>query len=1177
MTSRALSPGDPERIGGYLLAGRLGEGGQGVVFDAYDPAGRRVAIKLLHAEADRARMARELSALSRVAPFCTASVLASDMEATRPYIVSEFIDGPSLRDAINEGGPLDAGGTHRLAIAMATALTVIHAAGVVHRDLKPDNVLLGPDGPRLIDFGIARTDETRLTATGMVTGTPTYMAPEIITGDRAEPSADVFAWGAIMLYAATGVEPFHADNLGAVMHRVLAVRPDVSPLPESLRPLVTAALSKKPGERPTASGLLLALLGDSDPAEGAKVAEDLRGDASPTLGLLAEGVYSRLPPAGQEVVPEILLRLVSVEDGRLGTRPAARAELGESEAVAQVLREFVSAGLIREERRRERSVVQLSRPGLLMAWTRLREWANGERDGLPVQRRVTEAATLWESGGRKDSDLPQGSVLEEAMAWAATGRRHVTLTPLEADFLNAATVLTRRRARNRRLIAATLAVLLVVALGATVLAEQRRVTVTRQSERLAVQLNEAVARRLAAQAAAMRQGDPASAMRLSVAAYRIAPVREAVGALHDSLTQRETSVITPPAWNFHYTLSVDGTLLVGAGPDAITLHDPVTGRLVRRVAAPGLEASGIAFGATKDHALVDTPRGQRLWDLRTGRERPGNFGEERTKAAFGADGTTMMTFKGDEFLVWDVRDGRELLSVPADEAWDRALGGGRYFATASSSPEGRLRLYDLRTRERMRVPVIAGEMGMINRVALSADGETMAMQSDTGIVLAETVTGKRLKTLPAYGGDAYLWFAPDGRALIVQRDTAVDVIRVSDGVRMLSYRLKAGEIQEQTIRLTPDARSLRLIGPSGAVMTFDVSGELTARQVPKRKALDHVSYPDGASGALSPDGRWAAVGTGPSLRPSGELWDAARGVRRIRMAMPAGETFGNWFATPVFTPDGRTLAVAQGDSPRVHLWDVERGTKLGEITWKGYAATALALTPDGARLAVAASTFTGTDDLHWVQVWRIPSRTPTGPRVPMTAKVLALAYAPSGGVLAGGDTASVLIPPGGGKARGVPKSGEVRALAYAPDGRTLVLGDAAGGVQFFDPATLRPRGPVVPAHPGRTSLLAYAPGGGLLISSGGGDIGLWDTAGGVVRLDGLPAGEGALKDREVLAVAFLDKGAALRVLRADGTITDRPLAPPRVAAEVCRRATAGLTPAEWARYVPEIPYRATCP
>uniref|UniRef100_UPI0014701E9E serine/threonine-protein kinase n=1 Tax=Streptosporangium amethystogenes TaxID=2002 RepID=UPI0014701E9E len=322
----SLQPGDPQRLGEYWLAGRLGAGGQGVVYDAYDEDGTRVAIKVLHtsngASQHVARMAKEVRAAQRVASFCTARILQAHLEGPRPYIVSEFVDGLSLGRVVQGGRRFQGDDLHRLAIGVATALAAIHEAGVIHRDLKPDNILLGPDGPRLIDFGIARTAEMSLTPTGMPIGTPPYMAPEIFEGRRAGAAADVFSWGAILLFAVTGEHAFHADSLPAVAHRVLSTEPDLDVLPESLRALVGAALAKDPLARPTARAVLSALIDGTPDAPGdlmavgsAEAGSPARWESiDPTLGMIAEDAYASLAPEERDRVPEVFLRLVTVAD-----------------------------------------------------------------------------------------------------------------------------------------------------------------------------------------------------------------------------------------------------------------------------------------------------------------------------------------------------------------------------------------------------------------------------------------------------------------------------------------------------------------------------------------------------------------------------------------------------------------------------------------------------------------------------------------------------------------------------------------------------------------------------------------------------------------------------------------------------------------------------------------------
>ncbi|WP_067813518.1 serine/threonine-protein kinase [Actinomadura kijaniata] len=269
-----LTPGDPRRLGPYTLTGRIGEGGQGVVYLGRSPDGRQVAVKLLHARfgADaeaRARFARELATIERVAGFCTAQVLASDIAGDQPYIVSEYVPGPSLQQLVRERGPRTGTDLDRLAIGTATALTAIHRAGIVHRDFKPPNVLMAPDGPRVIDFGIARALDTHTATSSGLIGTPAFMAPEQVAGAPVDKPVDIFAWGATMVYAATGHSPYGHDTVPAVFNRILNHEPDLTALPPHLREIIASCLAKDPARRPTAQRLLLRLLGEETGADQA--------------------------------------------------------------------------------------------------------------------------------------------------------------------------------------------------------------------------------------------------------------------------------------------------------------------------------------------------------------------------------------------------------------------------------------------------------------------------------------------------------------------------------------------------------------------------------------------------------------------------------------------------------------------------------------------------------------------------------------------------------------------------------------------------------------------------------------------------------------------------------------------------------------------------------------------
>ncbi|MEV4457665.1 serine/threonine-protein kinase [Microbispora sp. NPDC049633] len=270
-----LRPEDPRHLGDYRLTGRLGAGGQGVVFlGAAGASGGPVAVKLLHARLDdapaRRAFAREIEAVRRVAPFCTAQVLDADLDGDRPYIVSEYVDGPSLREHVRAAGPRTGGDLDRIAVQTATALAAIHRAGVVHRDFKPGNVLLGSDGLRVVDFGISRLADATAT-TGDPVGTPAYIAPEQLRGRPAGPAADLFCWALTLVYAASGRQAYTGDTHAAVMARILYGTPDLGPLTGLLKDLVVACLAAEPADRPDAAQVLSALLGRAPERPGPAV------------------------------------------------------------------------------------------------------------------------------------------------------------------------------------------------------------------------------------------------------------------------------------------------------------------------------------------------------------------------------------------------------------------------------------------------------------------------------------------------------------------------------------------------------------------------------------------------------------------------------------------------------------------------------------------------------------------------------------------------------------------------------------------------------------------------------------------------------------------------------------------------------------------------------------------
>ncbi|WP_449066389.1 serine/threonine-protein kinase, partial [Planomonospora algeriensis] len=268
--SAHLSAEDPQLPAGYRVLGRLGAGGQGVVYLAESAGGERVAVKVLHRSTagDLEPFLAEAGLIRRVRAFCTAQVVDSGVAGGLPYLVTEYVDGPSLAQVIEERGALHGAELVRLVFGTLTALAAVHQAGVVHRDFKPANVLLGRDGPRVIDFGIARVLDAA-PGTGELIGTPPYMAPEQFDGSGAGTPADMFAWASTVVCAATGRPPFGTGPTPMVINRILNGSPDLGEAAEldgELRELVSACLDKEPARRPTAAGALMRLLGGRVPA-----------------------------------------------------------------------------------------------------------------------------------------------------------------------------------------------------------------------------------------------------------------------------------------------------------------------------------------------------------------------------------------------------------------------------------------------------------------------------------------------------------------------------------------------------------------------------------------------------------------------------------------------------------------------------------------------------------------------------------------------------------------------------------------------------------------------------------------------------------------------------------------------------------------------------------------------
>ncbi|MEV0231230.1 protein kinase [Nonomuraea sp. NPDC050786] len=1163
--SNPLIDGDPQRLGAYWLAGRLGAGGQGVVYEAYDQAGTRVAVKVLRGDLAgqkelRGRMAREVVAAQRVASFCTARVLGADLDGPRPYIVSEYVEGASLREAVTGGRRFAGDDLHRLATAIATALTAVHDAGVVHRDLKPDNVLLGPDGPRVIDFGVARTQEMSLTTTGVVAGTPGYMAPEAFSGERVGPAADVFAWGAVVLFAATGADPFSGESLGAVMHRVLSHEPDLAALPGSLRGLVRAALAKDAARRPRSRELLLGLLnadgltvradGSAVRADGLAGPDGAAGETArllargaddggrlgvpgddPALGVIAEDAYAALSPADRELVPDVFLRLVTVtEDGFLMPREARRAELpGDADRVLAAFAYLVSA-VDGGER------LRLLRPALPLAWPRLRAWIAANRDGLSIHRQIWTAAERWEERGRKDADLLHGSSLDDALRWAAAERRNITLTPAERDFLEAGAALTRRRSRRTRALAAGLGVLLVVSLVAGGLAVRQSVTLAEQGETLAWQRDTSESARLAGVAESVRGRDPVLAMLLSAAAGRLSPTAEARSSLFASLADQATGAFHDPATgpDVARALSADGRTLVSVSPGEARIWDVATGRrtggFTGALTTPGRPAARLRQVAVSEDgrllAVADT-KGVALWNLATGaRVGPRVPAAEDFDLEVSFSGGLLVIDIGQGKIIRDPRTGRstmlpELDKVAVHPGGDYVVAGGKRWALPSG-------------KALPGFPGICSDCA--TRPSFSRDGRRLAIGDDRGLTVFDTRTREELVFFENWGRKVAPVFDRDGR-MLAELGTTLRLYDV-DAVEPLMYE-----------RTPPELATAIGFGPDGVRY---LSGDTVVTLPPYTVEAEPVDEAE-----LDPSGRLLAshmLKASDVRLADTRAWDAAR-ARTAGRALAAGPS-APYDSELTFSRDGRRLALRR--SADVVVWDTATGGELARVPLTGNTDGAL---PGPAGLWTAeAKTFT---------LWALPG----GRRLKQVSRPRLSGWTVTArGRLVGLDADRLrMVDLESGQPYGprLPFPGATEDVWFDADAK-LVAADFAGKVGVWDTRTGAQVGdwlreweaPWAAAFSPDDRLFAFA--------SQNKTLTVWDVG------RGQPVGPVVRLTDSAGSVVFTGDSAEVVAIGRKARLTRLPVAVGPLIEAVCARGGRSLTAAEWARYLPGRAYRPGC-
>jgi serine/threonine protein kinase len=309
-----LQPGDPREIGPYQLLGQLGSGGMGQVFLGMSAGGRPIAVKVIRTELAtdpefRARFRREVAAAQKVSGLFTALVVDADLDSPMPWLATAYVAGPSLREAVRGHGALPVGTVLALAAGLAESLSAIHAAGVVHGDLKPSNVLLADDGPRVIDFGISQAAEASVaTSSNLMIGSPGFMSPEQVLDSDIGPASDMFSLGAVLTFAATGQGPFGSGSTAALMYRLVNSPASLGDVPGELRDLVGSCLAKHPSDRPTARELLAQV-----------------GAIQPTPGWLAESIISSFSQDRSAVVSSAVVSSAAVSSAAVSSAAVSSA------------------------------------------------------------------------------------------------------------------------------------------------------------------------------------------------------------------------------------------------------------------------------------------------------------------------------------------------------------------------------------------------------------------------------------------------------------------------------------------------------------------------------------------------------------------------------------------------------------------------------------------------------------------------------------------------------------------------------------------------------------------------------------------------------------------------------------------------------------------------------------
>jgi WD40 repeat protein len=690
-----LQGGDPLQIGPYRLVGRLGAGGMGKVYLGRSAGGRLVAVKVIREElagdADfRARFRREVVGARRVSGLFTAPVVNADPDGPVPWLATAYVAGPSLYDAVSGRGLLPAASVRALAAALAEGLEAIHAVGVIHRDLKPSNVLLAADGPRIIDFGIARAAEaTTLTHTGLVMGSPGFMSPEQAEGREVGPASDVFSLGAVLTFAATGDGPFGGGSTAALIYRIVFAAPDLAKVPAQIRGVVERCLAKDAEQRPTPAGLL-----------------DELGGADLTPDWLPAAITRGFPA----VPAQALAGNATVTSARLDQQPdpppaasALKSEPTTRKPQAPV--EAVGSLLARLEHESAVKVTLFSPDGAHMATVSgkiARLWNTAPEEVARLRHQYEIEGATFSPDGTRIATRTSGPTLGS--------RQSVTLWDVVAG--NQVAQLPHRR----------------IVGFARFSPDGTRIATASEREKVVRLWDPSTGR----ETAQLLHGSSIDKVAFSPDSNRIIvlgyggtlSIGERKPSLWDAVTGQEVARIQHVHPVLNVAFSPDGTRLVSFSADGTArLWDTASGR----------------------EKLWGTRT--RLWDAATGRERPWAERMEHWTAAFSPDSTCLATAGTDHVVrMWDTASGQEMAVMPHDNKVTMVIFSPDGARLATASADHVVRMWDTASGQEMaRMP----HDNTITMFTFGLEGTRLATASaDHMVRIWDTASGKEKARMP---------------------------------------------------------------------------------------------------------------------------------------------------------------------------------------------------------------------------------------------------------------------------------------------------------------------------------------------------------------------------------------------------------------------------------------------